>query len=235
MIDREKLKASVPRFRGLVWVASDEDEVEEYERAMRARRRHASQHGQQHQHHHNHVHTLPSASGHVQCSCQHPSLADDDDDDDDDLLDDEEDDYSTSSVDEDEDEEELVEDEDGSPEFGGMPMDIDGELELGVVGMDVDSGMNLMDHDEGAHMHPVVHHRPTLSAIDTSAKGEHSCNCILAFFLSSYSFFALPFSHLCFSRSALWCRRAHEQRIHSCSCLILCTDDPCLGVWPTAS
>lgn len=144
-IDREKLKARVPRFRGLVWVASDEDEVEEYERAMKAR----------HQGHSSDLHSSRTQ-----------------DDFDDDIEDDiEEDDYSTSSLDDDDE----VEDDD----FAAMPMDIDDHVDLnaGVVGMDVDlHGQHdggLLDHGEGAHMHPVVHaHRPALSAIDTGSKGE---------------------------------------------------------------
>lgn len=151
-IDREKLKARVPRFRGLVWVASDEDEVEEYERALKARRQAQQAHGSA---------PVPIHSR----SHSHDDL-------DDDLEDDiEEDDYSTSSLDDDE-----VEDED----FTAMQMDIDDHVDMnaGVVGMDVDlHGQHedgLLDHGEGTHMHPVVHaHRPSLSAIDTSSKGEH--------------------------------------------------------------
>lgn len=132
---RRRCVPRVPRFRGLVWVASDEDDVEAYERAVRAR--------------------------------QHSEFDDDDDD-----LSDEE--YSSSEA----------------SEGIDMDMDLDGPARstgVGVVGMDVDSEdevagaertitappsvMDLTDHDEGNHMHPVMGRRPALSAIDTS-KGE---------------------------------------------------------------
>ena len=192
-IDREKLKARVPRFRGLVWVASDEDEVEEYERAMKAR------HRQAHSHH---------ASSHV-----HDDL-------DDDISDDiEEDDYSTSSLDD----EEEVEDDD----FAGMQMDIDDHVDLnaGVVGMDVDlhgrDGVtDLMDHGEGAHMHPVVHaHRPALSAIDTSSKGEFlSTSTSFCSTRHSYHVGLLVYSSIC----SLVVNRAHTRILPSLHCTVEC-------------
>jgi hypothetical protein len=169
--NKDHLKARAPRFRGLVWVASDEDEVEEYERALKARR----------QAHTTTSHHRTDVSGSVSIhSSRHPR-----DDLDDDLDDDiDEDDYSTSSLDDDE-----VDDDDFAT---AMRMDIDDHVDLspGVVGMDVDihgqHGESLLDHPEGSHMHPVVHaHRPTLSAIDTSPKGEFRYSP----WLSPHSFF----------------------------------------------
>lgn len=187
-LDRDKLKARVPRFRGLVWVASDEDEVEEYERAVRARKHAAAAaaRAQAHTSATSGVRPLPISSH----SPSHTNTEDDLDIDVDDDL--EEDDYSTSSLDDDEDDE-----EDESDDFAQMPMEVDGQIELapsdpsshhhqgvGVVGMDVDlTGegvgemgvrVDLLDHTEGSHMHPSVpRSRPALSAIDTGAKGEH--------------------------------------------------------------
>ncbi|KAI0695368.1 hypothetical protein BC835DRAFT_951551 [Cytidiella melzeri] len=157
VIDKEKLKARVPRFRGLMWVASDEDEVEEYERALKLRRQ------SHHQAQGSNPVPIHSSNSHVQPPHGHDDL-------DDDLEDDiEEDDYSTSSLDDDDGEDE---------DFAAMQMDIDDHVDLnaGVVGMDVDlhgqHGVSMLEHGEGTHMHPVVHaHRPALSAIDTGSKG----------------------------------------------------------------
>lgn len=160
---RVSVKARVPRFRGLVWVASDEDDVEEYERSLRAQQR---------------ARARPPP---------HSDEFEDDEDylDDDELDEDDEDDYSTSSVED---------DDDGFPAPGAaaaaagpakdMPMDID----VDVVGMDVDGdgralGVDLAEHGEGAHMHPVAPRgssgprrpggqRPALSAIDTAGVGK---------------------------------------------------------------
>lgn len=187
-VDKEQLKARVPRFRGLVWVASDEDEVEEYERAVRARK-HAAVSSARTQ-----AHTAtPSGVRPLPITSHSPSHANTEDDLDIDVDDDlEEDDYSTSSLDDDEDDE-----EDESDDFAQMPMEVDGPIDLvgsapsphhlhgvGVVGMDVDLAgegvtdmgvrVDLLDHTEGSHMHPSVpRSRPALSAIDTGAKGEH--------------------------------------------------------------
>ncbi|GJE89850.1 dual specificity phosphatase domain-containing protein [Phanerochaete sordida] len=156
------VKAKVPRFRGLVWVASDEDDVEEYERSLRAQQRSRSR-------------QPPSPA---QASPQSADEFEDDEDylDEDDL--DDEDDYSTSSVDDDED---LHAPNGVGP--ADMPMDID----VDVVGMDVDDdgramGVDLAEHNEGSHMHPVAPRnsggrkqgaqRPALSAIDTGSMSK---------------------------------------------------------------
>ena len=168
------MKAEVPRFRGLVWVASDEDEVEEYERALQNRMAASTS-------------TAPGAqliptispNGHLDPDVHGMSS---DLEDDDDALDDDDDDYSTTSSQSDLD------------HFTGMPMDVDVDERIDLaadseydmlnnrsVSMEVDDDgrvaalRSLADHDEGAHMHPVIHHRPALAAIDTSAgKGESS-------------------------------------------------------------
>ena len=168
------MKAEVPRFRGLVWVASDEDEVEEYERAMQSRMAASTS-------------TAPGAqlittlgpNGHLDPDVNGMSS---DLDDDDDALDDDDDDYSTTSSQSDLD------------HLTGMPMDVDvderidlaadGDYDIRSVNMEVDDDGrvaalgSLADHNEGAHMHPVIHHRPALAAIDTSAgKGEPPLSC----------------------------------------------------------
>ena len=159
----------VPRFRGLVWVASDEDDVEEYERNVHTQ-------GQLFQEYMDAYQRIAASYEREGRLASLPSpiavyfgYADSDVDPDEDEDDDSEDDYSTS-------------DEDGY----GMNLDID----VDVVGMDVDEedvgravGVNLAEHDEGAHMHPVntrnpagtgagAHARPALSAIDTAGVGK---------------------------------------------------------------
>ncbi|EKM58639.1 uncharacterized protein PHACADRAFT_253113 [Phanerochaete carnosa HHB-10118-sp] len=157
------VKAKVPRFRGLVWVASDEDDVEEYERSLRVQQRARSR--------------QPRSPSQQPARQGSEDLEDDEDYLDEDDLEDDEDDYSTSSVEE---EEDLAPNGVVAAE---MPMDID----VDVVGMDVDDdgraiGVDLAEHGEGAHMHPVAPRnagakkqgtqRPALSAIDTAGVGK---------------------------------------------------------------
>ncbi|THG96393.1 hypothetical protein EW026_g5436 [Hermanssonia centrifuga] len=106
-------KLAVPKFRGLVWVASDEDEVEEYERALRSR--HASHPHTHSSHPHPHEHITSDVGSDMSCN----SSSDFEDDDDD---------YSTSASSMDEhDHDDLGIDADG---FVGMPMDVDSDLDL---------------------------------------------------------------------------------------------------------
>lgn len=161
--------AAVPRFRGLVWVASDEDEMEDYERAMQQGRLAGCSGASG---------TSPLLAPRRMLTQTRPphdadaaAMSSDIEDDDDALDDDEDDDYSTASSQSDLD------------HFAGMPMDVDEHVDLGSDGefdvaggrsmsMDVDDDAvealrALTDHSEGVHMHPVIHHRPALSAIDT--------------------------------------------------------------------
>ena len=183
----------VPRFRGLVWVASDEDDVEEYERNVHTQ----GQLFQEYMDAYQRIAASYEREGRL-ASLPSPIAvyfgyadSDVDPDEDEDEDDDSEDDYSTS-------------DEDGY----GMNLDID----VDVVGMDVDEedvgravGVNLAEHDEGAHMHPVntrnpagtgagAHARPALSAIDTAGVGKGE---FWSFLLSwKVLFVSAPLSHL---------------------------------------
>ena len=197
------LRAEVPRFRGLMWVASDEDEMEEYERAMQGRLAP------------NHLTPHPPSAAPPEFDDD--ALADDDDEDDD-----EDDGYSSGSS--------QPESELGH--FGGLPMDVDealdGEFDAAgarsmdmAVSMDVDGeeGVAALRGLEGAHMHPVVHHRPALAAIDTGAgkgKGERRSSPNLSFFRSpdlvcggNLSLVALRFRHL-WLRFAALVRRSEQ-------------------------
>jgi hypothetical protein len=208
------VRARVPRFRGLVWVASDEDDVEEYEKNLKMQQRlRAKQNAPQ-------TGTAADARQPSQGGSEDDEddyLDDDLDDslDDDDLEDEDEDlreddEYSSSSVEDESDPDAVL------PPGRDVPMDID----VDVVGMDVDDdgratgGMhdgtgagvvphNLEDHGEGAHMHPVQPRmngvdgkqggqgggsgRPALSAIDTggAAKGTFCSRSLCVYFLFS--------------------------------------------------
>lgn len=153
LTERELRKADVPRFRGLMWVASDEDEMEEYERAMQGHRL-----GQ--------LSTTPpatSASNHATLGPGiHPiptlrpdeaQAIDMEDDEDDDILeddDDEDDDYSTTSSNSDLD------------HFTGMPMDVDEHLDLAA---DADGDYDMMHGG-----------RPVAVGIGRDAVGD-GCGC----------------------------------------------------------
>lgn len=177
---RVSMTARVPRFRGLVWVASDEDDVEEYERSVRAQRartRSASASSTTAAPAHAPGHGAPAAAPH---SSDEEDFLDDESLDG--SLDGEDDDYSTSSV-----------EEDDGEAFAALPAarpDLPMDIDVDVVGMDVDDegldgmrrAVDLAQHGEGAHMHPVQGRgarraaaRPALSAIDTAGVGKGEC------------------------------------------------------------